>query len=215
MEEKTHTEKADEGRPGNEIDIIKVLSFVRKNWKCYLAVMLVSVAVGLAYCSWGIEKVYECTAVLYYPEQRSSEAETLAARDLMDDALEVIHQERMLSLVEQKTGIPWRQIRSGLTVTGNAENGIIRIVCRAATAQEAADCVGEIVSLFDGELKEIVPIGDLIVLQEPEEPGAPVETEWKKVMAAAVAAGCAAATVIAWAWNRKRNRSGDVPSFAI
>ena len=202
MERKKHTDKVDKDRAENEIDIIKGLAFVRKNWKCYLAVILISAAVGLAYCTWGIERVYECTAVLYYPEQRSIEAEEVASRDLMDDALEVIQQERMLSFVEQKTGIPWKQIQSDLTVSGNAENGIIRIVCRSFSAREAADCVAELVSLFDGELKEIVPIGDMIILQEPEEPEVPVETEWEKVMTAAVAAGCAAATGIAWVWNK-------------
>ena len=35
-------------------------------------------------------RVYECTAVFYYLEQRSSEAEMVEPRDLMDDALEIM-----------------------------------------------------------------------------------------------------------------------------
>lgn len=204
MEEKIRTDKANEEQTENKIDITNGILFVLRNWKIYLVVLIFCGIAGAAYCCWGVEKIYECTAVLYYPEQKSGEAENVAGRDLMDDALGVIQQERMLSLVEQRTGIPWKQIKNYLTVSGNEETGIIRITCSAENEAEAAECVREIVALFDDELKEIVPVGDVIILQEPEENGTPVETGWKRVMAVAAASGIVTATVMAWVMEKRK-----------
>ena len=66
--------------------------------------MITCISLTFIYCIYIIPDTYESTAVLYYPERAGGEIESVSERDLMDDAVEILRQKRMLAIVEDRTG---------------------------------------------------------------------------------------------------------------
>lgn len=132
--------------------------------------MITCISLTVIYWIYFIPDTYESAAVLYYPERASGEIESVSERDLMDDAVEILRQKRMLAVVEDKTGVDWETISEGLSITANAETGIIDISFRMDSAESSYECTKALLTVLDNELAEIIPIGDLILLEDPELP---------------------------------------------
>lgn len=88
----------------DKIDLIRALHFIWKNKRIYIISMITCISLAFIYCVYIIPDTYESTAVLYYPERAGDEAESVSERDLMDDAVEILRQKRMLAIVEDRTG---------------------------------------------------------------------------------------------------------------
>ena len=181
----------------DKIDLIRALHFIWKNKRIYIISMITCISLSLIYCVYIIPDIYESTAVLYYPERAGGEIESVSERDLMDDAVEILRQKRMLAIAEDKTGIDWETISEGLSITANAETGIIDISFRMDSAESSYECTKALLTVIDNELAEIIPIGDLILLEDPELPEKPLINGWKTELAAGIAAGGVFGSVIA------------------
>lgn len=184
-----------------KIDILHYLSFIWKNRVIYFVSMVLCLSLSAAYCFYGTEQIYECRAVLYYPVAGSSEAES-GGRALMDDAVMIVQQEKMLQCVEHETGIAWKEIQRGLSITGNSETGMIEISCKQSDSTAAYNSTKGVVELFGTQLKEIIPIEDVVVLEKPEKPDKPIDKGCGKVMAAGTACGLAAGSIVS-VWKKR------------
>lgn len=183
-----------------KIDIFHYFSFIWKNRVIYFVSTVFCLLLSAAYCFYGTEQIYECRAVLYYPAASSSEVES-GGRALMDDAVMIIQQEKMLQCVEQETGIAWEEIQRGLSITGNSETGMIEINCKQSDSTAAYNSTKGVVELFGTQLKEIIPIKNVVVLEKPERPNKPIDKGCGKVMAAGTACGIAAGSIIS-VWKK-------------
>ena len=134
---------------------------------------------------------------MYYPERTSSEAENVSDRELMDDAAEILQQKRMLEIVENRTGLDWKTVSQGLNIKMNAETGIISITLRLDNEQSSYECIEGLLVVIDSEVTEIIPVGDLIFLEEPELSDKPVANGWKTELAAESAVGCVCGNLVA------------------
>ena len=192
-----------------KIDIIRGLGFVWKNRTIYILAMAACLLLSAVYCVCFIPEKYECSAVLYYPNRVSAESDSVSDRDLMDDAVEVVKQKRLLVSVEDKTDIDWRVIRDGLSITGNVSTGIIRVVFSMASAEASYKCTEAFLDVVDTELPGIVPVGDLVLLEEPAMPEQPVGKSWKKPMAAGSLTGiiCGSLASVFFRWGRNERNS--------
>lgn len=179
-----------------KIDLIKGVEFIWKNRTVYIAAIAVCMLLSLVYCIWGIPRKYECEMVLYYPERGSGEVEAVSDRKLMDDAVAILQQRIILEPVGEKTGLDWKTVQSGLRVTGNPETGIMNIVFQADKAETAYEVTEAVLEESDSRLSDIVPVGDLVLLEEPEIPEKPVADSWMMEAAAGFLAGGAAGTLI-------------------
>lgn len=179
-----------------KIDLIKGLEFIWKNRIIYIAAMTVCMLLSLIYCICVIPRKYECEMVLYYPERSSVEAVAVSNRELMDDAVAILQQRIILEPVGEKIGLDWKTVQSGLRVTGNPETGIMNIVFQADNAETAYEVIEAVLEESDSRLPDIVPVGDLVLLEDPEIPEKPVADSWTMEAVTGFLAGGAAGTLI-------------------
>lgn len=184
-----------------KMDILPYFSFIWKNRIIYFVSMILCLALSAVYCFYVIGQTYECRAILYYPAASSSELES-GGRALLDDAVMIIQQEKMLQCVENETGIAWEEIQSGLSITGNSETGMIEIICEQSDSDTAYNSTKGVVELFGTQLKEIIPIGDVIVLEKPKKSDKPIRKGYGKVMAAGAVCGMVAGSIVS-AWKKR------------
>lgn len=151
-----------------KIDIFFIIRFLKQYWRYYLLSFAVcSIAAVVCFTHFDTA-LYKSTAVLYYPEQSASAETAAGSRELMDDAVAVMQEQKMLSLAEERTQIPWKEIQRSLAITGNAENGLIEISYMGSGRKKTQKCMETVVSIFCEDLPRFIPTGELIVLTEPE-----------------------------------------------
>ncbi|MCF2569082.1 hypothetical protein I6E09_07805 [Mediterraneibacter glycyrrhizinilyticus] len=74
--------------------------------------------------------------------------------------------------------------------------------------ESSYECTKALLTVIDNELAEIIPIGDLILLEDPELPEKPLINGWKTELAAGTAAGVGFGSVIAvYLRKGKKNES--------
>lgn len=148
--------------------------------------------------------LYESSAVLYYPSEQSAEIQEVSSRDLMDDAIAVMQQEKMLCYVSDEAGTSWESIQAGLMITGDKDSGVIIVTCQMSSGQLAYNCVQAVVKVFCEKLPGIVPIGELIILTNAKIPEHPLHTGWSKSLVLAAGTALLVATVSAWVSERRK-----------
>ena len=151
-----------------KIDIFFIMRFLKQYWRCYLLSFVVCSIAAVVYFADFDTVLYKSTAVLYYPEQSASAEMVIGSRELMDDAVAVMQEQKMLSLAEERIQVSWKEIQSSLAITGNAENGLIEISYMGSGRKKTQKCMETVVSIFCEDLPRFIPTGKLIILTEPE-----------------------------------------------
>lgn len=192
-----------------QFDIWCCIRFVWRHKITYIVCMVLFALLGLVRQSSETETVYESTAVLYCPVAQIEGVKNVSNRDLMDDAVAVMREKKILGAIEEDLEIPWRSIRNVLRIEGNPETGIVNIGVEMNDSHIAYECADAVVQAFCEKLPEIVPVGDVMVLTEPEQNSVPAGSGVKKGVLFGVVLGLLAASVISGRKSFRKFLSAD------
>ena len=133
----------------DKIDLIRALHFIWKNKRIYIISMITCISLLFIYCIYIIPDTYESTAVLYYPERAGGEIEGVSERDLMDDAVEILRQKRMLAIVEELLEDPvlpekplingWKTELAAGIAAGGGFGSVIAVYLRKVKKKESTN----------------------------------------------------------------------------
>ena len=174
------------------ISIEEIFEALKKRWKMIALITILATVVSGIFSFFVIKPVYEASTKVFIGKEESSEegynsndiamyqkllktySEAIKTRDLLTSAIK-----------DTKYDVTPGEVSSGLTVTPVSDTQILQIKYQSLDPEEAAVMLKSITTNFIKTAKELVPNGNVRVIEAVETPKDPVSPN--KVMNIAIA----------------------------
>lgn len=178
------------------ISIEEIFEALKKRWKMIALITILATVISGVLSFFVIDPVYEASTKVFIGKEENSEesysssdiqmyqkllktyAEAIKTRDLIDSAIK-----------ESKYDLTVGQVSSGLTVTPVADTQILQIKYQSKDPKEAEVILKSISNEFIKISKELVPNGNVRVIEAVEMPERPISPNKKMNIAIAFILG--------------------------
>ncbi|GAB6168236.1 Wzz/FepE/Etk N-terminal domain-containing protein [Clostridium carnis] len=174
------------------IRIDEILEALKKRWRFIAIITLVAILASAILSFFIIKPQYEASTKVFIGKEEGenqsyNQNDVLMYQKLMKTYSEAIKTKDLISKAtkEAKVDLKPESVLSNLTVVPVADTQILQIKFKSKDPKEAADLIGAITDEFITTSKELVPNGNIKIIEEVEFPKKPVSPN--KLMNIAIA----------------------------
>ncbi|PNZ24940.1 capsular polysaccharide synthesis enzyme CapA [Staphylococcus petrasii] len=153
----------------NSLDLSKVMSAIKKNWKLIILLPIIFMLISLLITMFLMKPKYEAnTQVLVNQKEKNSQLmaqEVQSNIQLVNTYTEIVKSPRILDEVAKKSKeYSASDIKGMLTVTTQAESQILNINVRNGSKHDAEKVANDIADVFSDKMPDIMNVNNVSVL---------------------------------------------------
>ena len=164
-----------------EISIQEILDALKKRWKIIVSIVLAFTIVAVVMSFWFIKPKYQASTKVFIGKESNegtsyNQSEVSMYQNLMKTYSEVLKTTNLVgdALKDVDTDFTTSQVINSLTVAPIDGTQILTVKFKSGNAKEAKDILESLMNKFVEYSKELVPNGNVQVVENVEIPSAPV-----------------------------------------